>query len=271
MKKMFRVLTAAFVMGAILVPTAFHAMGAEVSEARAKEIAMEHAGVSSDHIAFIRTELEYEKGRQVYDVEFYTTDYMEYDYEIEVSTGNILSYDYDAEYYQADKAREEGRYRNGTLKAQENPGQVKLEDAKKTALAHAGVSEDQAVFLKTETDYDDGRQVYELEFFTEDFREYDYEIDTESGEIVSYDFEVKAVKETKAGGSPVSAEEAKKIAAAQAGLKVSDVTFVEFEQDYDDGRLTYEGEFLHGTDKYEFDIDASAGAVTDWERESIYD
>ena len=39
-------------------------------------------------------------GRQIYDVEFYTTNYKEYDYEIDARTGNVLSFDYDAEYYQ---------------------------------------------------------------------------------------------------------------------------------------------------------------------------
>ena len=45
----------------------------------------------------MRSRLDYDDGRQRYDVEFYTADYAEYDYEIDASTGEGLSYDYDAE------------------------------------------------------------------------------------------------------------------------------------------------------------------------------
>ena len=68
----------------------------------------------------------------------------------------------------------------------------------------------------------------------------------------------------------LSAAEAKKIALAQVpGAKESDIR--EFEVDYDDGRLEYEGTIYYGELEYEFEIDGYSGAIRSWEAESIYD
>lgn len=275
MKKLTALAASALVLGSLFVPSAITSFAADINEAQARDIALKHAGVSQDQTAFIQSKLDYENGRQVYDVEFYTKDFKEYDYEIEVSTGNVVSYDYDAEYYDAANAKNQGRYLNGQLTAQTNPGQVDLETAKTKALEHAGIPADQATFAKTDIDYENGRQVYEIEFYTKDFREFDYEIDTETGNVVSYDLEAeywqKPAESAAQNGAAITADRAKEIAAAQAGLRVSDVTFIKIGQDFDDGRLRYEGEFRHGTTEYEFDIDANTGAVLEWDAESIYD
>ena len=72
-----------------------------ITESEAKKIALEHAGVSSKKATFVKSKLDWDDGRRVYEVEFYADDYTEYDYEIDASTGKILSYDYDAEDYKA--------------------------------------------------------------------------------------------------------------------------------------------------------------------------
>lgn len=65
-------------------------------------------------------------------------------------------------------------------------------------------------------------------------------------------------------------EEAKQIALAQVpGASESDIR--EFEIDYDDGRLEYEGSIYFGEMEYEFEIDGYSGAIRSWEVESIYD
>ena len=42
---------------------------------------------------------------------------------------------------------------------------------------------------------------------------------------------------------------------------------VYIKEDYDDGRLKYEGEVYYNQTKYEFELDAATGAFTDWEEE----
>lgn len=70
-----------------------------ISAERAKEIALQHASLSAADVNFVHSELDYDDGVQVYDVEFYKGN-AEYDYEIDAATGSVLSYDYDAEDHQ---------------------------------------------------------------------------------------------------------------------------------------------------------------------------
>ena len=53
------------------------------------------------------------------------------------------------------------------------------------------------------------------------------------------------------------------------GAVLSDIR--EFETDYDDGRLEYEGKIFYGGMEYEFTIDGYSGAIREWEADSIYD
>ena len=60
------------------------------------------------------------------------------------------------------------------------------EQAQAIALADAGFTADQVSYLRAEYDVDDGRPRYEVQF-RQDRWEYDYEIDAETGNILSYD------------------------------------------------------------------------------------
>ena len=53
-----------------------------ITAEQAKQKALAHAGLQSSQVSFVRAHLDWENGRQVYDVEFYTKDYREYDYEL---------------------------------------------------------------------------------------------------------------------------------------------------------------------------------------------
>lgn len=66
----------------------------DISLDKAKEIALAHAGLTSDQVNFKRTELEFDNGVKKYEVEFYYNN-MEYSYEVDSHTGNILSYEQD--------------------------------------------------------------------------------------------------------------------------------------------------------------------------------
>ena len=66
-------------------------------------------------------------------------------------------------------------------------GMIGEEKAKEIALNHAGLTEDQTQRLWVKRDYDDGRSIYEVEFYGEGRDEYDYEIDAVTGEIVAFD------------------------------------------------------------------------------------
>lgn len=63
---------------------------------------------------------------------------------------------------------------------------ITREEAERIALEHAGFTADQVSYLRTEYEIDDGRPQYEVEFH-QDRWEYDYEIDADTGAILSYD------------------------------------------------------------------------------------
>ena len=60
-----------------------------------------------------------------------------------------------------------------------------MEAAKEAALTHAGVTSGDVVFLEADYDYEDGRMVYEVEFFAGN-TEYEYDVDAATGAIVKH-------------------------------------------------------------------------------------
>ena len=139
--------------------------------------------------------------------------------------------------------------------------------AKEIALQHAGLSSSQVSFLQTKLDWENGRQVYEVEFYSGN-KEYDYEIDAASGAIRGYDFDIEnytipSTSASASNGSYISREKAQQLAQAKA----PGATLVKLEFDYDDGRAVYEGELRDGRTEYEFEIDASTGSFIKWNQD----
>ena len=67
-----------------------------------------------------------------------------------------------------------------------NIGDISLDKAKEIALSHAGLSSDQVTFVQANKDFDDGIQKYDIEFYYNN-REYSYEIDANTENILSYE------------------------------------------------------------------------------------
>lgn len=59
----------------------------------------------------------------------------------------------------------------------------------------------------------------------------------------------------------VSLDQAKEIAVGHAGFNVANVTFVKAQQDYDDGFINYDIDFVNGNNKYEYEVSASDGRI----------
>ena len=65
---------------------------------------------------------------------------------------------------------------------------IGIDQAKTIALEDAGVNLGDITFTTAKVEKDDGRSVYEIDFYTAD-REYDYEIDAATGKILERDSE----------------------------------------------------------------------------------
>ena len=235
---MKKILLGAMVM--MLATAALFAAG-QITRERAMEIALADAGVSADGASFVRSHLDRERGRKVYDIEFYI-DNMEYDYEIDAATGEIISVDRDAEYW--------GETSDATISE---------EEAVRIALEDARVDETQS--MRVRLDRDDWRLEYEVEFTTAD-REYEYTIDASSGRILETDVERRTV--FTEGGITIEEATALVLDRLPDGA-TADV--IRIRSDRDDGRVVYEGEAWFDGYEYEFEIDAARGRFTDWERE----
>ncbi len=235
-----------------------------IGEARAREVALQHAGLSSSQVSFLQTKLDWENGRQVYEVEFYSGN-KEYDYEIDAASGAIVSYDFDIENYTIPSTSTPSTPSTSTSNS--STGLIGEAKAREIALNHAGLTASQVSFVQTKLDWENGRQVYEVEFYSGN-KEYDYEIDAASGAIRSYDFDIEnytipSTSASASNGSYISREKAQQLAQAKA----PGATLVKLELDYDDGRAVYEGELRDGRMEYEFEIDASTGNFIKWNQD----
>lgn len=158
-------------------------------------------------------------------------------------------------------------------------GDIGIEKAKEIAMSHAGVSAGSVSFVKAKIDTEDGVKVYDIEFYSGN-AEYDYEINSATGAIVSFDQDIEnyeiptqpqsaaptqaatqpqAAAPTQAASSVISVDKAKQIALSHAG--VSGASFKKVKLDKDDGVRVYEIEFKVGNVEYDYDIDASSGAI----------
>ena len=151
----------------------------------AKEIALRNANLNESEVNFINSRLETDNGIKKYDIEFYHEN-KEYDYEINALDGSIIEYDFDIESYNI--SQEQGGSGNTNSNSSSNASTVAIseEKAKEIALKHANLTSDQVTFGKIKLDFDDGVQEYDIEFYYNN-KEYSYEIDANSGTILSYE------------------------------------------------------------------------------------
>ena len=152
----------------------------EISLDKAKEIALSHAGLSADQVTFVQANMDFDDGIKKYDIEFYCNG-QEYDYEINASNGQIIQFDYDMEYNYIPNNNTTNN--QGNVNATAN---ISVERAKEIALSHAGLASNQVTFKRTELDFDDGIKKYDIGFYY-NYREYSYEIDANTGNILSYE------------------------------------------------------------------------------------
>lgn len=154
---------------------------------------------------------------------------------------------------------------------------ITSEQAEKAALDAAGGG-----FVKDcDFDKENGEYVYEVEVIL-DGVEYDYIVNAKTGEAVlegkheshfNYDggssSSAGSSKNTSSSGtssdSIISETKAKNIVLA----KIPGASINKIKLDRDDGKQVYEGEAVLGDYEYEFEINASTGVITEWEKERI--
>lgn len=221
---------------------------AVIDEARALSAALTDAGIAAEAVITSKIERDAEGGLRLYEVTF-STDDAEYEYDIDAATGAVCGVS--VERFSKDEAVRPGQTQPAAA--------LSREDARRIALADAGLTEAQATVTKLKLDDEDGVRVYEIEFVTDD-AEYEYEIDASTGAIRERSTEARG-RTRQTSASYIGVDQAKRIALSRAGLSADGVSFTKAKLERDDGVRVYEIEFRAGGTEYEFEIDAVTGAV----------
>lgn len=248
-----------------------------ISMEAAQEVALKAANIAAEDAAISATTLNEAAGTSCYKVEFTSGDYA-YAYTVNAETGAVMEMSSreknavdtqaqtEATVSAADSATTQS---SAAATAQTVTGTVDEEMAQKIALEHAGVKATDATITKSKLDYEGRRQVYEIEWYAGG-KKYDYEIAVDTGEILSsaYDEKTSGLSVSNSSNVTVSEADAKQTALGRvSGATQKDI--YEWKFDYDDGRPEYEGKIIYGGTEYDFTIDASSGAVIEWEAESV--
>lgn len=248
-----------------------------ISMEAAQEVALKAANIAAEDAAISATTLNEAAGTSCYKVEFTSGDYA-YAYTVNAETGAVMEMSSreknavdtqaqtEATVSAADSATTQS---SAAATAQTVTGTVDEEMAQKIALEHAGVKATDATITKSKLDYEGRRQVYEIEWYAGG-KKYDYEIAVDTGEILSsaYDEKTSGWSVSNSSNVTVSEADAKQTALGRvSGATQKDI--YEWKFDYDDGRPEYEGKIIYGGTEYDFTIDASSGAVIEWEAESV--
>ena len=258
----------------------------------AKEIALNHANLTSNEVTVIRADTELDDGIEKYNIEFYHEN-KEYDYEINATDGSIIEYDFDVENYNLSQGQNESGASNSNsnsnassnlnensntnTSSNTNTASISEEKAKEIALNHANLKSDEVTFIKSNIEVDDGIEKYNIEFYHEN-KEYDYEINATDGSIIEYDFDVENynlsqnqngtnTSNSNVNTASISEEKAKEIALNHSNLTNNQVTFGKVKLEFDDGIQKYDIEFYYNNREYSYEIDANSGNILSYEQD----
>lgn len=250
-----------------------------ITEAQAKEIALDHAEVSASEAVFTKSKLELDDNIWVYEFEFYTNS-CEYEYKINAVSGKVLEYSFESIPHQGSGNGSGSGTNSGSgsessssssSDSQQGSERITEAQAQRIALDHAGVSASEATFTKSKLEREDNIWVYEFEFYTNSC-EYEYKINAVSGRVLVYSFENKPIQggSGSASGSGsstgrLSELQAKDIAMKHAGVSGGTAVFKEFKLETDNGIWEYEIEFFADGSEFEYKLNAVTGAVLGWE------
>ena len=253
-----------------------------IGEETACNFAYVDAGILPEEAQVTRTEFDFEKGRFVYEIEF-TAAGMLYEYTVDSANGRILERKSEVLPGQpqpvAAPAEPAPVDPVPTASAQSGvPETIGSERAKQLALEAAGLEAADVVFDKIRLEWEDGRWIYDVEFYVPNTAEHDFEIDAISGRVLVQSSERRdapgaAAPASAPGGTAprvpadsISLEQAKQLALSQAGLSERDVVLGKARLEQDDGHWVYDIEF-YGADatKYEYEISAVSGKLLEQE------
>lgn len=270
------------------------AQNSSIGEEQAKNVAFSAAGVDPTTAKEVQVEFDYEEGQFVYEVDF-LADGTEYEYLINASNGTVVKKDIEV-------AESSDKNTNATA-------QITLQEAKEIALRDAKLNNDAVTFTTAKLDTEDNGLIYEIEFFAQNVEyDYEInandgtiyskdkelidekeqksstskaqestKLDTKENTSSAKPSDTKSdsnsakpvTNKQEALANQITLDTAKVKALADANVSASSVTYTKAKLDYDDGIAVYEIEFYTSTHEYEYEINATTGAVHDKSVEAL--
>lgn len=178
-------------------PLVKNVTSAQIGANEAENIALAKVGLTRENIRFERTEIDHERGKLVWEVEFEYGN-KEYSFEIDAVTGKILREEIEPERKPSSAPATQPTETAPSVTeppVSENPTEEKpdvteidREEAINIALKEAGLSREQVRELEAEKDRERGVLVYEVEF-EHGRKEYSYEIRVSDGKVLTRSIE----------------------------------------------------------------------------------
>lgn len=273
-----------------------------LSKEQVEELVYTHSKVKKEEVRKIEIELDIENGLMVYEVEFETMD-MEHEYDMNAMTGEIISSKVEKQEKQIEQENgntkknqdvTQNGNKNENINNSSSSSVIGKDKAEEIAISHAQLRVES--IKKISSKYDEDDKEYDVEIHTAR-DEYDYNIDSISGKILDFDKELidnddfdddKKEKKTDNKSSSIkedatskgsdnngtgvvylSKQKVKAIVASHAKVTENNMLDYEIKLDEDDGRMTYEVEFVTSNMEYEYVIDAITGKILDRDLDNI--
>lgn len=154
-----------------------------IGEERAEELAFEVSEMAREEVHHIKISMDYNEGRVTYEVEFYK-EQNKYEYEFDAQTSELLEWESEWKNQELLEKELEELDRSQAVEG------IGSQQALEIACADAGVSYKDIVFEEVTPVYENGTELYDIDFNTDE-HEYEYKIDAATGEIIKYTHNVK--------------------------------------------------------------------------------
>lgn len=152
---------------------------------------------------------------------------------------------------------------------------IGMEEAVRIAREAAGGLDADSASVEVDPELDEEVPHYEVELSQPGRDEQEYLVDAFTGELLSGGPTVLSSdpaehEQNASGGGSIAGigpDQARDAALTHAGISEGQVSGLQVQQDWDDGRLEYEVEFRSGGMEYEYTIDGSTGQILEYDQE----
>lgn len=141
---------------------------------------------------------------------------------------------------------------------------INKEKALEIALKDSGLKRSNITKLEIKEKVSNKVKVFEIEFYHNQY-EYEYYIAISNGKIIKKEIEYEGKLHNN---NEISIAQAKQLALSR--VKGANNNHIKIKEDYEDGRLVYEGKIRYSGYEYEFEIDAKSGIFLEWEMEVLH-